>query len=139
MYQDNIPLPHPDLWVDLTRRYVTEAVQALGTGLLKIESSWLDPRDPRDATIVYTLPGTGSRRALVWDEMTGWRHGRFESGYQGIRTVLSDVAYLGGGVLPNSTELAGRLLASASEPRREYRSITDLHDGLDDALRDGRG
>jgi hypothetical protein len=139
VYQDNIPLPHPDVWVDLTRRYVTEAVQALGTGLLKIESSWLDPRDPRDATIVYISPGTDSRRALVWDEVSGWRHGRFESGRPGVRTELSGIAYLGGGVLVSSAELAGRLLASASEPRREYRSVSDLHDGLDDVLRHGKG
>ena len=134
MYQDNIPLPHPDLWIDLTRRYVTAAVQALESGGLKVDRSWLDPRDPRDATIVYSHPEIGGLRALVWDEVTGWRHGSFIHGRQGIRTGLSGVAYLGGGVLPGGADLLARLQGQISEPRREHRSIADLRDGLDDAL-----
>ena len=136
MYLDNIPLPqpHPAPAVELTRPYITHATLAISASGLAIVDSWLDPRDPRDATIVYCLPGDANRRALVWDEVTGWRHGRFESGHQGIRTVLFDVAYLGGGVLPSGTDLTGRLLAGVSEPRREYRSIRDLDDGLDEAL-----
>ncbi len=134
MYQDNIPLPHPDPWIELTRHYVTEAVQALGAGGLKIERSWLDPRDPRDATIVYSVPHLADLRAVVWDEVTGWRQGGFEDGRQGVRTKLSDMTYLGGGVLLSGAELTGRLLADPSEPRREYRSVTDLRDGLDDRL-----
>lgn len=135
MYQDNIPLPHhPDPWIELTWRYVAKAVQALRTSGLNVERSWLDPRDPRDATILYSGPGQAHQRALVWDEMTGWRHGRFESGQPGVRTELSEVSYLGGGILMGDAELMGRLLAHASEPRREYRSVTDLHDGMDDEL-----
>jgi hypothetical protein len=58
----------------------------------------------------------------------------FQSGERGVRTVLSATAYLGGGVLPQGTGLVGRVLAGASEPRREYRSVADRQDGLDSAL-----
>lgn len=138
MYLDNIPLPHHDPWIELTRRYVTEAVFALDARGLKVEHSWLDPRDPRDATIVYSTPDGAACQAAVWDEVTGWRQGRFESGRPGVRTDLSGVTYLGGGILLSSTELVGRLLAGTSEPRREYRSVSDLRDGLDDALSHGQ-
>jgi hypothetical protein len=138
VYLDNIPLPHHDPWIDLTRRYVTEAVQALGEGGLKVRRSWLDPRDPRDATIVYTVSDDATHQAVVWDEVTGWRQGRFESGRQGNRTELSDMTYLGGGVLLSSTDLVARLLAGASEQWRVYRSVSDLHDGLDDTLSRGQ-
>ena len=139
MHQDNIPLPHPDSWIELARQYVTSAVQALIADGLKVERSWLDPRDPRDATIVYSLPEVTGPCALVWDEVTGWRRGRFSSGRQGVRTELSGVTYLGGGVLPSTAELVGRLVGRACEPYREYRSATDLRDGLDDALAHGFG
>ena len=137
MYQDNIPMPfpHQDPWVELTRPYITHAVLALGASGLAIVNTWLDPSGPRDATIVYSPADAAYRCALVWDEVTGWRHGRFEGGRQGIRTTLSDVAYLGGGVLPSGADLAAGLLAGVSESRREYRSDTDVHDGLDDTLR----
>lgn len=134
MYQDNIPLPHPDPWIDLTRPYITHAALAIGASGLVVVDTWLDPRNPRDATIVYSCPEVAHRRALVWDEVTGWRHGRFEGGHQGIRTTLSDVAYLGGGILPAGADLTARLLAGVSEPRREYRSFDDINDGFDDAL-----
>jgi hypothetical protein len=135
--EDNIPLPHPDPWVDLTRQYVTQAVQALRSGGLKIERSWLDPRDPRDATVVYSIPGKTSSLALVWDEVSGWRQGQFVDGHQGIRTELSGAVHLGGGVLLSGPELTGRVLCGATEPRCAYRSAAALRDGLDDAL--GRG
>jgi hypothetical protein len=135
--QDNIPSAHPDPWVDLSRGYVTRTVEALKAGGLNVERSWLDPRDPRDATIIFTHPAanvSAGKLALVWDEVTGWRRGIFQSGQQGIRTVLSGTSYLGGGVLLDDRELVGRVLAGASEPRREYRSVASLRDGLDDAL-----
>jgi hypothetical protein len=124
------PGQHPDPWVNLLRGYITEAVQALTTGGLQVQRSWLDPEGPRDATIV--LAGT---RALVFDEVTGWRCGTFVSGQQGVRTKLSDIRYIGGGVLPDTRELAHRVANGHSAARREYRSVTDLCDGLDDALR----
>jgi hypothetical protein len=115
---------------------MTKAVGALTAGGLQVERSWLDPRDPRDATIIYSHPASNvsaKELALVWDEVTGWRSGVFEGGRQGVRTVLSDTSYLGGSILLNGEELAGRVLAGVSEPRREYRTVTS-RDGLDEAL-----
>lgn len=131
------PAAHDDPWVNVLRGYVTETIEGLITGGLKVDRSWLDPRNPRDATIIFTHPASdvsAEELALVWDEVTGWRRGTFESGQQRVRTVLSDTSYLGGGVLLDSQELVGRVLAGASEPRYEYRSVTDLRDGLDAAL-----
>jgi len=130
---------HLDPWINVTHRYITMAMQSLAEGGLVIDSSWLDPRDPRDATITYThlrpaFASSASKLALVWDEVTGWRRGVFRGGEQGSRTVLTDLRYLGGGVLPDGGELTARVLAGASEPRRDYRSVADLRDGLDDAL-----
>ena len=139
MDQDNIPPAHPDPWVNLLHGYVTKSVEALQAGGLRVERSWLDPRDPRDATIIFTHPAASvpaAKLALVWDEATGWRRGVFESGEPGVRTVLSDAIYLGGGVLPAGQEVVNRLLAGNSEPPRHYRRVTDLRDGLDDALLD---
>lgn len=131
-----IPDVHPDPRLDLMRDYVAEAVHALVTGGLSVERSWLDPKCPRDATVLYSSGGADvTVRALVWDEETGWRTGEYVRGEPGVRTELADVAYLGGGVLAAPGEVAGRLRAEVREPRRTYRSMWDLRDGLDDALR----
>jgi Family of unknown function (DUF6292) len=135
--ESSTPLPHSDPWVDVLRGYVTESVEAIKAGGLLVDRSWLDPRNPRDATIIFTHPASNvsaEKLALVWDEVTGWRRGVFVSGEQGVRTVLSGTDYLGGGLLPEGQELVGRVLAGASEGRREHRSVASLHDGLDDAL-----
>ena|ERR1700760_801740 len=132
--EDNIPLAHPDPWVDLTRQYVTQAVRALRSGGLQVERSWLDPRDPRDATVVYASPADARLCALVWDEVTGWRRGEFVRGQQGERTELSGATYLGGGVLVDGSDLIGRLRHRVAEPEQVYRSVDAWHDGLDDAL-----
>jgi hypothetical protein len=132
------PAAHPDQWVNVLRGYVTRAVDGLTAGGLTVERSWLDPRNPRDATVIFNHPASNvsaEKLALVWDEVTGWRRGAFVSGEQGVRTVLSGPDYLGGGVLPEDDELIGRLRAGISEPRREYRSFADIRDGLDDTLR----
>jgi hypothetical protein len=136
---DNYPAPaaHPDPWVNLLHGYVTEIVESFAAGGLLVERSWLDPRDPRDATIIFSHPAanvSAGQLALVWDEVTGWRRGTFVGGEQGVRTELTNVSHLGGGVLPGENELMNRLLAGASEPQRAYRSVADLRDGLDDAL-----
>ena len=52
------PPHHPDPWVDLLYGYVTRAVTGLESGGLQVERSWLDPRNPRDATIIYTDPAS---------------------------------------------------------------------------------
>jgi len=132
-----IPAAHPDPWVDVLRGYVAKAVRSLAGSGLQVERSWLDPRNPRDATIIFSDPASGisgDKLALVWDEVTGWRSGVFESGSQGVRTVLSGTRYLGGGLLPDGAEIIGRIQAGAAEPRLEYRSMTSLDDGLDSAL-----
>ena len=123
------PPEHPDSRVDATRNYVTQSVHALIQRGLGIHRSWLDPSDPRDATVVLT-----DTRALVWDEVTGWRIGRFGSGAQGVRTALEAAVHLGGGPLPGPAELAQRVVSGAAGARREYRSYADP-DGFDELLR----
>jgi hypothetical protein len=121
----------------MLRGYVTRTVEALAAGNVLVERSWLDPRDPRDATIIFSDPAanvSAEKLALVWDEVMGWRRGTFASGKQGVRTELVNVSYVGGGVLPSESDVANRVLAGASEPRIMYRSVADLRDGLDDAL-----
>jgi hypothetical protein len=137
MNQNSAPAAHPDRWVNMLRGYVTATVEALATGNLLIQRSWLDPRDPRDATIIFSDPAANvsvEKLALVWDEVTGWRRGTFISGEQGLRTELTNPSHLGGGVLPDENDVVNRVLVGASEPRRVYRSVADLRDGLDDAL-----
>lgn len=139
MNQCIIPTPHPDLWVDLLRDYVTSTVWALASHDLRVQRSWLDPSDPRDATIVFTRT-TGAAisadaHALVWDEETGWRRGRFEAGQPGIRTRLINGTYLGGGMIPTPQEVARRVIAGVAAPARTHRSYLNSRDGINDALR----
>lgn len=133
------PTPHPDPWVNLPHRYVAATAAALGAGRLRVDGAWIDPSDPRDATIVYAadtrLGDSGGLHALVWDEETGWRAGRLVGGHQGMRTRLADVRHLGGGVLPSPGEVERRLRAGADVPRVRYRSYRAVRDGLDDAMR----
>lgn len=124
------PGAHADPWVNLLGGYVTEAVEALGAAGLRVDRSWLDPCDPRDATIRLA-----DSTALVFDEVTGWRYGTFLAGQPGVRTCLADVKHVGGGVLLDPRKLAHRVSHRYSTLRREFRSVTDLHDGLDEALR----
>jgi hypothetical protein len=101
---------------------------------VQISRSWLDPRDPRDATIVCAGNDDGMV-GLVWDEETGWRRGTFVDGRPGQRTVLADAAYVGGGLLPAPMELANDIRSLRTRPHHIYRSPSDIRDGLDDALR----
>ncbi|GAA4597624.1 hypothetical protein GCM10023194_72950 [Planotetraspora phitsanulokensis] len=123
-----MPEPYSQEWLRLPVPYVRQVAQALGE---RVARWWDDPFDPRDATIVL-LDGT----ALVWDEESGWRHGRFVSGEQGVRTELAAVRHLGGGVLPEPA----RVVALLDDPtygsawRPQYRSYKHLHDGFDRAL-----
>lgn len=133
MSRSTIPESHVDPWVNLPLGYITTLTQVLSGQGVRIDGSWLDPCDPRDATITFTA--AGRRHAMVWDEETGWRTGRYVSGRPGVRTHLAEPGYLGGGVLADPGEVAARLLAGSREPRRAYRSYADVHDGLDDALR----
>jgi hypothetical protein len=124
-----IPSRHPDPQVDMTWGYVTQAVLALVAAGVRVREAWLDPHCPRDATIRY-----GDEAALVWDEETGWRRGRYVSGEQGVRTVLAGVVYLGGSVLPAPGEMAHRVTTGVTAPRHVHRRWADL-DRFDDELR----
>lgn len=123
------PQQHPDFRVDATRNYVTVCMRTLLQRGLIVDRSWLDPSDPRDATVVL-----GGSRALVWDETTGWRLGLFQAGEQGVRTVLGGPVHLGGGPLPTPAELAWRVAAGTTASRREHRSYADS-DGFHEVLR----
>ncbi|MEU8228222.1 DUF6292 family protein [Actinoplanes sp. NPDC048967] len=125
---------HPDPWLDLLRPYVLDVVTTMARSGVRIQESWLDPRDPRDATIVCAGSGSGLV-GLVWDEETGWRTGEFVDGRQGSRTVLRDVVHVGGGLLPSPAGLAQDLIKGDGQPQRSYRSHRDLRDGLDETLR----
>jgi hypothetical protein len=135
--KSNIPESHSDPWINLPLGYIASLNQALSGQGVQIDRSWLDPFDPRDATIIHMT--ADERHALVWDEETGWRTGRYLSGRQGVRTELADAVYLGGGVLVDPREIAARLLTSTRAPRSAFRSYTDTRDGLDDALRQYAG
>lgn len=130
--QDAIPQTHKDSWINLLHPYIASATQALMSGGIEVQRSWLDPCGPRDATILMSL--NDEQHALVWDEETGWRTGLFNSGRQGERTTLLNTVYLGGGVLLDPRGLATRLRTGATAPRHQFRSHTDIRDGLDDAL-----
>ncbi|GIH25423.1 hypothetical protein Aph01nite_37330 [Acrocarpospora phusangensis] len=116
------PQPYSDAWLALPAAYIARVARVLNA-----DRWWDDPCDPRDGTIL--LPGGF---ALVWDEESGWRHGVFLSGRQGVRTELAGVRYLGGGVLPEPGSVAGLLPGDVERP--VYRSYRDFGDGLDGEL-----
>ncbi|GIH91556.1 DUF6292 family protein [Planobispora siamensis] len=117
--------PYSAQWLALPVPYVRRVAEALGE---TVADWWDDPFDPRDATILLT-----GGDAMVWDEESGWRRGRFVAGRKGERTVLDDVRYLGGGVLPEPRLVPG-LLTGTRRGRPAYRSFRDLHDGFDARL-----
>ncbi|MFI6391325.1 DUF6292 family protein [Nonomuraea sp. NPDC050547] len=119
-----MPVPYSQEWLRLPLGYVSSVAAAVEHVMW-----WDDPFDPRDATIL--LEGGD---ALVWDEESGWRRGRFVSGERGVRTVLAGVRYLGGGVLPEPAEVAALMARGGGRTRVAYRSFRDLHDGFDARL-----
>lgn len=124
----DLPEPYSEDWLRLPVFYVRQVAESLGE---RVDQWWDDPFDPRDATIRLT-DGT----ALVWDEESGWRHGRFVSGEQGVRTRLAGVRHLGGGVLPAPGRVVTLLdeTAYGSAWRPAYRSYRHYEDGFDAAL-----
>ncbi|MFI9560711.1 DUF6292 family protein [Nonomuraea endophytica] len=119
-----MPVPYSQEWLRLPLGYVSSVAAAVEQVMW-----WDDPFDPRDATIL--LAGGD---ALVWDEESGWRRGRFFSGEQGVRTVLAGVRYLGGGVLPSPAEVVALMARGGGRTRVVHRSFRDLHDGFDARL-----
>jgi hypothetical protein len=133
---DITPEAHPDPWLNLLQAYVSEATEALRDGGLKVQRAWLDPSDPRDATILYAVAATDPR-ALVWDEEQGWREGKYVSGEQGVRTVLDGARHVGGQLLPSARRLAHDVHGGITTAPVRFRSYQDVRDGLDDALVSG--
>ena len=126
-----IPSAHPDPWLDMLRPYVAGTARALAAAGYRVEGSWLDPRDPRDATIALAADG-GQPTALVWDEETGWRRGVFLDGEQGRRTRLAHLEYLGGKLLPEPSAVP--YLGVRGSRTVRFRHHRDVRDGLDDFL-----
>jgi hypothetical protein len=124
--------PYTDEWLRQPFSYVEQVVAALGE---EVGDWWEGPCDPRDATLRLT---DGS--ALVWDEESGWRLGRFEGGAFGEHTELSGVRYLCGGLLPRPHRVPAALadarsgIGASSAWRPCYRSHRNPRDGFDLAL-----
>jgi len=134
MSDKSMPARHEDPALDLLRPYVSATVQALRAQGVELERSWLDPSDPRDATIVCRVQG--EHLALVWDEETGWRSGRFVSGRQGERTRLDGEGYLGEDVLPAPETVALGVGAGAfTRPYRKLRDHRDAPEAFDAMVR----
>nr|BFE83634.1 hypothetical protein GCM10020093_062350 [Planobispora longispora] len=78
--------------------------------------------------------------ALVWDEESGWRWGRFVSGGPDACTVLAGSRYLGGGLLlrpervPAAVAEARAGVGNSTAWRPCYRSYRHYRDGFDVAL-----
>lgn len=136
MISSALPQPYTPAWVMMPEDYVRRVADALNEAGVAVAKWWIDPADPRDATI-RVMDGS---LALVWDEETGWRCGPFVAGEQGVRTQLARAVYLGTEVLPEPAAVVAALRASAASdaPVRTtptvYRSYRDLHDGFDSRL-----
>ncbi|MBB5080807.1 DUF6292 family protein [Nonomuraea endophytica] len=124
--------PYTDEWQRQPRCYVKQVVEVLDA---EVAEWWEGPGEPRAATVLVT---GGS--ALVWDEESGWRLGRFLSGARGEHTELADVRYLGGGLLPRPERVPAALedarlgIGASSAWRPCYRSHRNCRDGFDVAL-----
>ncbi|ROO82681.1 hypothetical protein EDD29_0163 [Actinocorallia herbida] len=126
---------HPDRWVNLPAPHAVLLILELQRRGHVVVRAHMDPCGPRDYTIVLRDKATSQLTALVWDEESGLRHGRFVSGRQGERTRLENAVHLGGGLLPPACDVVDRMENGVSEPYRRYRAHTDLLDGFDDRLR----
>lgn len=124
--------PYSDEWMRQPVGYVERVVAALGA---EVADWWEGPCDPRHATVRLA---DGS--ALVWDEESGWRLGRFVSGSRGEHAELSEVRYLGHGLLPKPSRVPEALsearggVGASSAWKPCYRSHRNCRDGFDVAL-----
>ncbi|MFB9894914.1 DUF6292 family protein [Planobispora takensis] len=124
--------PYTDEWRHQPVFYLRRVVEALGA---EVEDWWAGPCDPRAGTI--RLIGG---EALVWDEESGWRQGRFVSGDPGACTVLAEARYLCGGLLlrpdrvPDAVREARAGVGNSTAWRPCYRSYRHYRDGFDLAL-----
>ncbi len=137
---NRIPEPGTLAWVELPAHYVAATRAALAAAGIAVSASWIDPMDPRDATIVAAASVTGVPLALVWDECSGWRYGRFVSGRKGVRTVLREERSFGGELLPEPEMVAAAVRCVldgtpiGSPERPFFRHFDDLGDGTDERL-----
>ncbi|MEU4573781.1 DUF6292 family protein [Nonomuraea sp. ATR24] len=124
--------PYSDEWLQQPVCYVRRVVGLLGA---EADGWWEGPCEPREATVRLA-----DGAALVWDEESGWRLGRFVSGAPGQHTELSGVRYLGGGLLPRPERVPAALadaragVGASSAWRPCYRSHRNCRDGFDVAL-----
>ncbi|MBN6051246.1 hypothetical protein JYK22_04815 [Nonomuraea sp. RK-328] len=124
--------PYTDEWLKQPVCYARLVVDQLGA---EVSDWWEGPCDPRAVT-VRLADGT----ALVWDEESGWRLGRYVDGGAGSHTELSGVRYLGGGLLPRPERVPAALtdaregVGSSTAWRPCYRSHRNCRDGFDVAL-----
>ncbi|MFG1700884.1 DUF6292 family protein [Nonomuraea sp. NPDC049309] len=124
--------PYTEEWLHQPISYVQRVVEVLGS---EVTDWWEGPCDPRCATVRLSDGG-----ALVWDEESGWRFGRFVSGGRGLPTELSGVRYLGHGLLPRPERVPEALrdaragVGASSAWRPCYRSHRNCRDGFDVAL-----
>lgn len=122
------PVPHPDRWVNHPSGYITGIMGHLITTGFVIDRAWMDPCQPRDATLVLS-----DLRAITWDEDRGLLLGRYVSGRQGERTVLADPVQLSKSILMEPAAVPAAVRAGrGTEPTRLRRHGT--RDGLDEAL-----
>jgi hypothetical protein len=128
------PQPHQDSFLDALRPYIASVVLELSESGWGVSCSWLDPFDPRDATVVFRSE-TNAPEALVYDEETGWRVGRFVSGEPGVRTVLAGARTLNAGLLPAPAEVARCLAEQDFTEPTMFRHHNDLYDGYEERLR----
>ncbi|WP_433187116.1 DUF6292 family protein [Actinoallomurus sp. CA-150999] len=142
---NRLPVPGTHDWVELPAHYLGATCAALTAAGIAVAESWVDPMDPRDATILLAVRPSSVLHAdvplaLVWDEMSGWRYGRFVSGRKGIRTRLDQERSFGGDLLPEPAMVAatmqcvfqGALVGATERPR--FRHYADLGDGTDERL-----
>ncbi|MER5419919.1 DUF6292 family protein [Streptosporangium roseum] len=124
--------PYTEEWLRQPALYVSRVVAALGA---EATDWWEGPCDPRAVTILLT-----GGDALVWDEESGWRRGRYVSGDRELCTVLADARYLGGGLLlrpervPSAIADARAGVGNSTAWRPCYRSYRHYRDGFDLAL-----
>ncbi|GII93228.1 DUF6292 family protein [Sinosporangium siamense] len=124
--------PYTDEWLTQPAFYLLQVVETLGVDVV---DWWAGPFDPREATLRMV-----DGNALVWDEESGWRLGRLIAGERGLRSVLTDVRYLGGGLLPRPDRVpealadARRGIGGSTAFRPCYRSYRHRRDGFDMAL-----
>lgn len=133
---DRLPAPGTHDWVELPVHYLGATRSALTAAGITVAEAWVDPMDPRDLTLVL---GDGTQ-ALVWDEVSGWRHGHFISGHKGTRTHLANEHSFGATLLPEPSLVAATVQCIqagtpiGAEQRPIFRSYADLHDGTDEHL-----